>query len=146
MRILLATNGSDAEAVAALARLIPPAEVVLAQAGGLGQPLELALRNALPGQEVMTVPIQVVVDAEEPTQPRAIRALRSLRTLIETGAMVICAFAPMPPVAIGREGAIEAVEAEVDEEVALDLLARRLDAQRMNVKEVLDGLRYARPS
>jgi carbamate kinase len=146
MRILLPTNGSDAEAVAALARLIPQAEVVLAQAGRIGQPLELALRNALAGQEVVTVPIQMVVDAEEPDQPRAILGLRSLRTLIESGAIVICAFDALPPVVIGREGEVEAVEAEVNEEVALDLLARRLDAQRMNVKEVVDELGYARPT
>ena len=91
------------------------------------------------------MPVQVVVGAEEPAQPRAILGLRSLRTLIESGAVVICAFDPMPPVAIGWEGKIEAVEAEVDERVALDLLARRLDAQRMNVRQVVDGLGYARP-
>lgn len=144
MRILLATNGSDAETLAALAGLIPRAEVVLAQPGGLGQPLELALRNALPEQEVVTVPIQMVVDAEEPTRPRAILGLRSLRTLIGSGATVICAFDPAPPVVIGQAGTMEAVETTVEEEAALDLLARRLDARPMKVSEVGKELGYAR--
>jgi carbamate kinase len=144
MRILLATNGSDAETLAALAGLLPQAEVVLAQPGDLGQPLELTLRNALPGQEVVTVPIQVVVDAEEPTVPRAILGLRSLRTLIASGALVICAFDRTAPVVIGQTGKMEAVEAKVEAEPTLELLARRLDARRRDSHEVAGALGYAR--
>jgi carbamate kinase len=144
MRILLATDGSDAETLAALAGLPPQAEVVLAQPGGLGQPLELTLRNALPDQEVVTVPIQVVVDGEEPTKPRAILGLRSLRTLIDSGALVICAYDRTTPVVIGREGKMEVVEARVDAELTLELLARRLDARRVHSREVAGALGYAR--
>lgn len=144
MRLLLATNGSDAETLAALGGLLPQAEVVLAQPGGLGQPLELTLRNALPEQEVVTVPIQVVVDAEEPTEPRAILGLRSVRTLIEAGALVICAIDRRPPVAIGGEGRMEVVETKVEAEPTLELLARRLDARRVDPHEVAGALGYAR--
>jgi len=144
MRLLLATNGSDAETLAALAGLLPQAEVVLAQPAGLGPPIELTLRNALPDQEVVTVPIQVVVDAEQPTQPRAILGLRSLRTLIESGAVVVCALGATAPVAIGTEGKMEAVEAEVEPEPTLALLARRLDARRVDSRELAGGLGYAR--
>lgn len=145
MRILLTTDGSDAE-LAALSGLLPHAEVVLAQPGGLGQRLELALRNALPGQEVVTVPLQTVVDSEEPTRPRAILGLRSLRTLIASGTLVICALGPASPVAIGPAGSMEPIEAEVGEESALELLARRLGARRMDVRERVAGLGYARPA
>jgi hypothetical protein len=144
MRILLATHCSDAETLAALAGLLPQAEVVLAQPGGLGQPLELTLRNALPEQEVVTVPIQIVVDAEEPTKPRAILGLRSLRTLVESGALVICAFDRTSPVVIGREGKMEAVETRVETEAMLELLARRLDARRVDSREAAGALGYAR--
>jgi carbamate kinase len=144
MRLLLATNGSDAETLAALGGLLPQAEVVLAQPGGLGQPLELTLRNALPDREVVTVPIQVVVDAEEPTKPRAILGLRSVRTLIESGSLVICAIGRRPPVVIGSEGKMEAVETEVEAEPVLELLARRLDPSRVDPREVAGALGYAR--
>ncbi|HEV2857812.1 MAG TPA: hypothetical protein VGW80_05340 [Solirubrobacterales bacterium] len=146
MRILLATNGSDAETLAALAGLLPRAEVVLAQPGDLGQPLELRLRNALPEVEVVTVPIQMVVDAEEPTKPRAILGLRSLRTLIGSGALVICAFDQAPPVVIGKTGKMEAVETEVETGAALELLARRLEARPMDIREASGELGYARPA
>ncbi len=144
MRLLLTTNGSDAETLAALGGLLPEAEVVLAQPGGLGQPLELTLRNALPEQEVVTVSIQAVVDAEEPTKPRAILGLRSLRALIASGSLVICAIDRRPPVVIGSEGKMEAVEAEIEEEAMLELLARRLDARRVDRHEVAGALGYAR--
>jgi hypothetical protein len=146
MRILLATRGSDAETLVALAGLLPRAEVVLAQGSGQGPSLELALRNALPAQEVVTVPIRMPVDSDEPTRPRAILGLRSLRTLIASGATVICAFDRLAPVVIDKAGAMMAVEDRVDRDLALELLARRLDAERMDAAEVTHGLGYARPA
>jgi hypothetical protein len=56
---------------------------------------------------VVTVPLPVVVDGDEPRRPRAILA-------------------------------------EVEEESALELLGRRLEAQTRSVREVVDGLGYAR--
>ena len=144
MRLLLTTNGSDAKTLTALEGLLPQGEVVLAQPGGLGQPLELTLRNALPDREVVTVPIQVVVDAAEPTRPRAILGLRSVRTLIAAGALVICAVDRRPPVVIGEEGKMEAVEASIEVEPTLELLARRLDARRVDTHEIAEALGYAR--
>jgi hypothetical protein len=144
MRLLLATNGSDAETLAALAGLLPQAEVVLAQPGDLGPPFELTLRNALPDREVVTVPLRVVVDAEEPTRPRAILGLRSLRTLIEAGSLVICDLGRTVPVVIGREGKMEAVEATVEAEPTLELLARRLEARRVDPREGAGAVDYAR--
>ena len=146
MRILLATNGSDADTLAALVRLLPRAEVALAHSGDPGQSLELALRNALPDQEVVTVPVQVVVDAEEPTRPRAILGLRSLRTLIGSGALVICAFDRRAPVVIGKTGKMEAIGTAVDPRRALELLARRLDARPLDLHDLSGELGYARPA
>jgi len=140
MRILLAGNGSDTQTLATVDRLLPQAEVVLTQAGEAASSLELTLRNALPDREVVTVPVQVVVDAEEPSAPRGILGLRSLRTLIESGSLVICALGRTPPVVIGKTGKMEPVEAEIAEKPAVELLARRLDAHPMVLRELPVGL------
>jgi len=144
MRILLAANGSDSHTLAAVDRLLPQAEIALTQAGDAAPALELALRNALPEREVVTVPIQVVVDAEEPTVPRGILGLRSLRSLIETGSLVICVFDRTPPVMIGETGKMEPVEATIATEAAFELLARRLDAHPIALREAGGELSYAR--
>jgi|GEM_PF-3001019 len=144
MRILLAANGSDSHTVAAVDRLLPQTELALIQAGEAAPALELALRNALPEREVVTVPIQVVVDAEEPTVPRGILGLRSLRSLIETGSLVICVFDRTPPVMIGKTGKMEPVEATITTEAAFELLARRLDAHPIALREAPAELSYAR--
>nr|MDQ3725901.1 hypothetical protein [Actinomycetota bacterium] len=58
---------------------------------------------------------------------------------------VICALGALPPVAVASGGEMRAVEAEVDRQMALDLLARRLDAERLVAsEELVEALGYAR--
>ncbi|HEU4943523.1 MAG TPA: hypothetical protein VFT10_00010 [Solirubrobacterales bacterium] len=156
MRVLIALNGHallrrgiaiepgarqrDIDATAqALARIAVEHEVVIAHGGGVevGSILELGLRNAVPDREIVTVLSQVVVGGDdvargarsEPplARPRAIVGLRSLRTLIDAGALVICATGEIP-VAIDGDGTMCGVDAEVDKDLIAGLLARRLDA------------------
>jgi carbamate kinase len=132
MRLLVALSREDldvANTATALAKLTERHEVVVTHGLPLqtGHKLELELRNRLPGRDVVSVLSQIVVAAggEEPT---AITEVRSLRKLLESGAMVICAAGTQAPVTLGSDGSLRAVEAAVDERRAVDLLARRLDA------------------
>lgn len=131
----------DIDAAAqALARIAAEHEVVVAHDSGVevGSILELGLRNAIPDREVVTVLSQVVVGGEEAVRgahsesplarPRAIVGLRGLRTLIEAGALVICATGEGIPVAIDGDGTMRVVDAEIDRSLIAGLLARRLDA------------------
>jgi carbamate kinase len=184
MRILAALGGNallrrgePAEAAAqrrdvelaarSLAALAADHELVLTHAGG--PELELALRNELPGRNLITVLTEVVVSSEDPAfrapskpigpvypageaqrlaaergwslgadgdgfrrlvpspEPGAIAELRSLRTLIDAGALVICAGGGIP-IALDGAGAMRGVEAVIDKDLTAALLARRLDA------------------
>ena len=118
---------------------------MIAATKGTGGSLELDLRNALPGEEVVAVPMRVIVDGEHPSRPQALLGLRGVRALIAADATVICALGALPPVAVAGGGEMRVVEAEVDQEAALDLLARRLDAERLVVsEELVEKLGYAR--
>jgi hypothetical protein len=144
MRVLLAAGENDAGAIAALVAA-GRHQVVVAQPKGTGGSLELDLRNALPGEEVVTVPMRVIVDGEHPSRPQALLGLRAVRTLIAADAIVICALGALPPVAVAGGGEMRVVDAAVDEGAALDLLARRLDAERLVASEELVAeLGYAR--
>ena len=104
--------------------------------GRVGRELELALRNALPDRDLATVLVDVLVDAGDvssvdgasPLAPQAIVELSSLRTLIDAGALVICAGGGGIPVALDGDGTMQGVEAMVDKDLTASLLARRLDA------------------
>lgn len=123
-----------------LARIADENEVVIARGCGaeIGFMLELGLRNALPDRDVVTLLSQVVVGGEglapgaaatrALTEPRAIVGLQSLRVLIDAGALVICASGDRIPVAVGGDGTMRGVAAEVDKDLTAALLARRLDA------------------
>lgn len=103
--------------------------VVYPHEGMVGQMLELALRNALPDRDVVSVLTQVVVDAHDSsTPPQAIAETRSLRILLDAGALVLCAEGGTTPVTLDREGAMRSIEAEIDHDLTAALLARRLDA------------------
>lgn len=141
MRILIALDDGDIESAAeALAEIAAEHQVVVAHGGGAGgsHKLELALRNALPDREVVSVLSQVVVSPDDPAfvapsalpspSPSAIAELRSVRTLIGSGALVICTNGGGPPVVIDREGTMREIEAVVDPDLTAALLARRLDA------------------
>jgi carbamate kinase len=141
MRILIAIDDGDIESAAeALAEIATEHQVVVAHdgGGGGGRRLELALRNALPDRDVVTVLSQVVVSPDDPAfvgpsgvpspKPSAIAELRSLRTLIDAGALVICASGGDSPAVIDREGTMRGIEAVVDRDLTAALLARRLDA------------------
>lgn len=141
MRVLIALSDGDIESAAeALAEIAAEHQVVVAHDGGAGgsHRLELALRNALPDRDVVTVLSQVVVSPDDPAlvaasgvpspNPSAIAELRSVRTLIDSGALVICANGGGFPVVIDHEGTMREIEAVVDHDLAAALLARRLDA------------------
>lgn len=132
MRVLVALDcGDTATAAEGLAEIAAEHEVVIACADGSA--LGLALRNALPEREVATVLSQVVVDSADPgsgalAEPQAIVELRSIRSLLDAGALVVCACAERAPVIIDRDGTMREVDAIVDGNLTAALLARRLEA------------------
>lgn len=137
MRILLALGKSpplrDVEATATvLGKIVAGHEAVIthAYAPPVGHALELALRNALPERDVVSVLTQVVVATPEASspEPQAITEIRSLRHLLESGALVICAGGNVAPVALDELGTMHELEAEIDPDLTAALLARRLDA------------------
>ena len=138
-----------------------PLDVLGAESEGMvGYMLDLALHNALPDRDVVTVITEVVVDAQDPAfeapskpigpaharrlvpspEPRAIVELRSLRTLIDAGALVICAGGGGIPVALDGDGAMRGVEAVVDKDLTAALLARRLEADLLVMLTDVDGV------
>jgi carbamate kinase len=134
MRILVALSGNalqrrDVEqAAGALATLAAEHEVIVTHDSSprIGHMLELALRNRLPERDVVGVLTQVVVNGEDP-EPNAIAEVRSLRVLVDSGALVICAGGGVP-IALNGDGTMHEVEAAIDKDLTVALLARRLDA------------------
>ncbi|HEX5983822.1 MAG TPA: carbamate kinase [Solirubrobacterales bacterium] len=153
---LLALQSAAYEAVAPY-----PLDVLGAESEGMvGYMLDLALHNVLPDREVVTVITEVVVDAQDPAfrspskpigpadprrlvaspEPRAIVELRSIRTLLDSGALVICAGGGGVPVAVGSDGMLHGVEAVVDKDLTAALLARRLGADIFAMLTDVDGV------
>lgn len=140
-------QGVDA-AAEALSPLASENELVLV--GDLGPPLELALRNALPDRDLITVVTEVIVSTDDPAfagssgpempapEPSAIAALRGLRVLLEAGVVVVCIGGI--PIALDRTGALRSVEAAIDPDLTAALLARRLDADLMLVLTEFDAV------
>lgn len=137
MKILLALGESvspqsDLEAaVTTVGRIASDHEVVLTHPypAAASHELELALRNALPERDVVSVLTQVVVAPKaSPLEPQAIAEIRSLRHLLSSGALVICAGSNSTPVALDGLGTMHKLEAEVDPDLTAALLARRVDA------------------
>ncbi len=161
-----------------------PLDVLDAESEGMvGHLLELALRNELPGRELVTVLTEVVVDAADPAfaspskpigpvyeaeqaqrlaaergwtvgpdgdafrrlvpspEPREIAALRSLRTLVDGGAVVVCAGGGGIPVTVDSAGRFEGIEAVVDKDLTASLLARRLEADLLLLLTDVDAVR-----
>ncbi|MGN6254002.1 MAG: hypothetical protein ACTHO8_03355 [Solirubrobacterales bacterium] len=119
-------------AAEALAEIATGNEVLLAHAhpSPAGHLLELALRNALPERDVVSVLTQVVVVPDRSSlAPHAIAEIRSLRVLLDSGALVICAGDNGIPVALDGLGKMREVGATVDGDLTAALLARRLDAE-----------------
>lgn len=159
MRILLALGGNalcprepvaapdqDREveaAAAALAEVAVEHEVIVVHNSGVhgGQLLELALRNALPDRDVVSVLSQIVVAADNPlSEPQAIAEVRSLRALLDAGALVICAGGGSIPVALNGTGTLHWVEAVIDMDLTAALLARRLDADLLLMLTDVDAV------
>lgn len=135
MRILAALGEGTLlrcpEPASVLARVAADNELIVSypNEGMVGQMLELALRNALPDRDVVSVLTQVVIDAHDPsTPPQAIAETRSLRVLLDAGALLLCGAGNSMPVAIDRQGSMRPVEAEIDHDLTAALLARRVDA------------------
>lgn len=146
--------GNVAAAASALAAVAEEHELVIAHGNGPqdGCMLELALRNALPDRDLVTVLTEVVVSAQDPAfdgqgfrhpvpspEPQAIVELRSLRTLIDAGVLVICAGGGIP-VALNGDGSLHGIEAAVDEDLTASLLARRLDADLLVMLTDVDAV------
>jgi carbamate kinase len=142
----------DAEkAAATLTAIAAENEVIVIHGYGpeVSHPLELALRNALPERDVVSVLTQVVVVANDPAgsnghrqllrppEPHAIAEIRSLRVLLNAGALVICAYGGGVPVGLDPVGTLSEVETAVDEDLTAALLARRLDADLLLM--LIDG-------
>lgn len=158
MRILLSLGGNalfpheststsprhDVEAAAAaLAGVAGEHQVVIVHGGGVdgGQLLELALRNALPERDVISVLTQIVVAAGNPlAEPDAIAAVRSLRVLVDSGALVICAGGSSIPVTLNGTGTLHRVEAVIDMDLTAALLARRLEADLLLMLTDVDAV------
>lgn len=116
---------------AALAAIVSDHEAMITHtlAPAVGRALELALRNALPERDVVSVLTQVVVAPQASSlEPHAIAEIHSLRYLLASGALVICAGDHVAPVALDRLGTMHELEAKVDQDLTAALLARRLDA------------------
>jgi carbamate kinase len=137
MRVLIALDDADIPgALEFLAEIAAEHEVVVACSEGAA--FRLALGNALPDRDVVTVLSQIVVSAEDPAiaaapgersaDPIAISELRSVRGLIAAGSLVVCACREDAPAVVGEAGAMQGVEASVDGNLVAALLARRLDA------------------
>lgn len=161
-----------------------PLDVLGAESEGMvGHMLELALRNSLPGRDVVTVLTEVVVSPDDPAflapskpigpvyeaaearrlaaergwkvgpdgdsyrrlvpspEPQAIAELRSLRTLVESGALLICAGGGGIPVTVDAAGTMRGVEAVIDKDLTAALLARRLDADLLLMLTDVDSVR-----
>jgi carbamate kinase len=161
-----------------------PLDVLDAESEGMvGHMLELALRNALPERDVVSVLTEVVVAADDPAfgkptkpigpvytdeqaqrlrldrgwtmgrdgvgyrrlvpspEPHAIAEIRSLRSLVDSGALVICAGGGGIPVAIDGMGVMHGVEAVIDKDLTAALLARRLDADLLLMLTDVDAVR-----
>ena len=135
----------------ALAAIAEEHEVVITHGNDTqaGYMLELALRNSLPGRDVVTVLTQVLVGSGSggfqrhvpSPEPRAIVGLPSLRVLVETGALLICAGGGGIPIAIDETATMHGVEAIVDKDLTAALLARRLDADLLLMLTDVDAVR-----
>jgi carbamate kinase len=65
--------------------------------------------------------------------PAAIVEIYAIRTLVNSGALVICAGGGGIPVVRDGEGQLHGVEAVIDKDLGASLLAQRLDADRLLV-------------
>jgi carbamate kinase len=159
MRVLLALGGNVkiAAATEAIAELADRHELIVAHDRGpqSAHELELMLRNALPDRDVVSVLTQVVVaggdvavDRDLPSrpspEPRAIAEIRSLRVLLGAGAVVICASGGLP-VALDELGTMQRVDADVDGDLTVALLARRLDVDLLLMTSDGDGADVVAP-
>lgn len=136
MRILIALDDCDvANTVEPLVEIADEHEVVISSPGGAA--LALALGNALPDRDVVTVLSQVVISAEDPAftaspgtssaAPIAIVELRSVRGLVAAGSLVICTCDEDAPVVVAADGTMRGVGVALDGDLVGALLARRLD-------------------
>jgi len=137
-------------AARALAEIASEHELMITHRNGpqVAHLLELALRNALPERDVVSVLTGVVVDADDPAfrrlarhpEPHAIAEIRSLRVLLDSGALVICASGGCIPVALDGLGTMRSIETVIDRDLTAALLARRLDADLLVMLTDVDAV------
>ncbi len=73
-------------------------------------------------------------------RPRRIFEIRPIRTLLESGAIVICAGGGGIPTMFDEHGKLHGVEAVIDKDLASALLARELDADLLVIATDVDGV------
>src|SRR5207248_11373854 len=64
-------------------------------------------------------------------QPAALAEIYAIRTLVNAGALVICAGGGGIPVVRDADGLLHGVEAVIDKDLGASLLAQKLDADRL---------------
>ena len=83
-------------------------------------------------------------------QPAAIAEIYAIRTLVNSGALVICAGGGGIPVVRDDDGLLHGVEAVIDKDMGASLIAQKLDADRLliltDVEKVAINYPQARPA
>ena len=81
--------------------------------------------------------------------PRPIRVLgeQALRALVDSGALVLAGGGGGVPVALGRDGALQGIEAVIDKDLTAGLLARQVGADRLVILTNVDHVErdFGRP-
>jgi carbamate kinase len=109
-----------------------------ADPGGAGHALGRALRDELPGREIVSVTTHTVVGAGATAlgravpsrEPRGIVELATVRRLVRTHVVTICADGGKAPVTIAGSG-LRRADAVVDAELTAAVVAARLDADML---------------
>lgn len=73
-------------------------------------------------------------------KPRRILEIRAIRTLLEAGAIVICAAGGGIPTMYDESGQLQGVEAVIDKDLASALLAEELEADLLVIATDVDGV------
>jgi carbamate kinase len=80
-------------------------------------------------------------------QPAAIAEIYAIRTLVNSGALVICAGGGGIPVVRDGDGLLHGVEAVIDKDMGASLIARKLDADRLLILTDVEkvAINYRKP-
>jgi len=81
-------------------------------------------------------------------QPAAVDEIYAIRTLVNSGALVICAGGGGVPVVRDSDGLLHGVEAVIDKDMGASLIAQRLDADRLLILTDVErvAINYQKPN